>query len=86
MAAHRNRLEANLIENNGWTNAAAGIVVRGATRELVFRDNLIRDTRPHEMRRQTVGVRIEAQAGPILLERNRIEADIPVDDQRGATR
>ncbi|MBE7502140.1 MAG: right-handed parallel beta-helix repeat-containing protein [Verrucomicrobiales bacterium] len=82
MAAHRNRLEANLIENNGWTNDAAGIVVRGATRELVFRDNLIRDTRPREHRRQTVGIRVEADAGPVLLERNRIEASVPIDDRR----
>jgi hypothetical protein len=82
MAAHRNRLEANVIENNGVTNDAPGIAIRGETRDLVLRDNLIRDTRSGEARRQTVGVEIGAQAGPVTLENNRVEAARPVDDRR----
>ena len=82
MAAHRNRLEHNLIENNGATAEAAGIRVRGETRNLIFRNNTIRDTRAPEARRQTVGIRIEELAGEVLLEGNQIEAKTPLDDRR----
>jgi len=46
MAGHRNRLEDNVIEDNGLKNEAAGIRIRGETRGLVFKNNVIRDTRP----------------------------------------
>lgn len=82
MAGHRNRFEANLIENNGLTNAAPGIRIRGETRDLVFEDNLIRDTRTRADRRQEVGVRIESRAGKVTLEDNQIEAATPVQDER----
>lgn len=82
MAAHRNRLERNVIENNGQDNEVAGIRVRGQTRDLLFRQNTIRDTRPPEAQKQTVGIRIEAGAGPVMLEDNQIEAGIKVQDRR----
>ncbi len=82
MAGHRNRLENNLIENNGRDEEAAGIRVRGETKDLVFRDNVIRDTRPLEARRQNVGIRIEEPAGQVVLEGNQIEAATPVQDDR----
>lgn len=82
MAGHRNRLENNLIENNGVTNNAPGIRVRGETRDLVFRNNIIRDTRPTGERKQTVGIRIEEAAGPVVPEGNTIEAETPVEDKR----
>jgi polygalacturonase len=82
MAGHRNRLENNLIENNGVKSEAAGIRVRGETRDLVFRNNIIRDTRPPEERKQAIGIRIEAPAGKVVLESNEIEAKTPVADQR----
>ena len=82
MAGHRNRLENNLIENNGVTNNAPGIRVRGETRDLVFRNNIIRDTRPVDQRRQTVGIRIEEPAGAVVLEGNTIDAATPVEDKR----
>lgn len=82
MAGHRNRLEHNLIENNGATAEAAGIRVRGETRNLIFRNNTIRDTRAPAARQQTVGIRIEEQAGEVLLEGNQIEAKTPVEDRR----
>jgi parallel beta-helix repeat protein len=78
MAGHRNRLENNVIENNG----AAGIRIRGETRDLVFRNNIIRDTRAPEARKQTVGIRIEEPAGAVVLEGNQIEAKTKVDDRR----
>jgi hypothetical protein len=84
MAGHRNRLEQNLIEDNGEGGEGAGIRVRGATRDLVFRHNVIRDTRPVGAQKQTVGIRIEEAAGAVLLENNTIEAKIPLDDQRKA--
>src|SRR5947208_293465 len=82
MAGHRNRLENNLIENNGDKGDAAGIRVRGQTRGLVFKNNIIRDTRPLESRKQAVGIRIEEAAGEVVLEDNKIEARTNVEDQR----
>jgi hypothetical protein len=82
MAGHRNRLERNIIENNGDLADASGIRVRGETRDLVFRDNVIRDVRSPEARKQTVGIRIEDGAGPVILEGNQIDAQTKIDDQR----
>lgn len=82
MAGHRNRLEDNLIENNGQQANSSGIRVRGATRDLVFRNNIIRDTRSGDARQQVVGIRIEKDAGPVVLEGNQIEAPTGVDDLR----
>jgi len=82
MAGHRNRLERNLIENNGAQADAAGIRVRGETHDLVFRDNVIRDTRPPGARKQSVGIRIEEGAGEVTLEHNQIEAKTDLEDQR----
>ena len=84
MAGHRNRLENNLIENNGVKGEAAGIRVRGETKDLVFRNNIIRDTRPPEARKQTVGIRIEEPAGKVVLEGNQIDARTQVEDRRSA--
>jgi polygalacturonase len=82
MAGHRNRLENNIIENNGTKGEAAGIRVRGETKNLVFKNNIIRDTRAPEARKQSVGIRIEEQAGEVVLEENRIEAKTKVEDRR----
>ncbi len=82
MAGHRNRLENNLIENNGIKEDAAGIRVRGETRGLVFRNNVIRDTRAPEARKQAVGIQIEEEAGEVILEGNEIDAKTKVDDRR----
>ncbi len=82
MAGHRNRVENNLIENNGWQRAAAGIRVRGQTRDLVFTGNTIRDTRPPAERKQVVGIQLEAKVGQVRLEGNAIEAATLVQDAR----
>ena len=82
MAGHRNRLERNIVENNGGQHEASGIRVRGETHDLVFRDNIIRDTRPPEARKQTVGIRIEEGAGAVTLENNQIDAPTKIEDQR----
>lgn len=82
MAGHRNRLENNVIENNGGKGDAAGIRVRGETKDLVFRNNIIRDTRAAEARKQTTGIRIEEQAGEVTLEGNQIDAKTTVEDKR----
>jgi parallel beta-helix repeat protein len=82
MAAHRNRLEENLIENNGVEGPAAGIRIRGQTNDLVFRGNTIRDTRPDESATQTVGILMEESVGKVVLEGNRIQARVPIDDRR----
>jgi parallel beta-helix repeat protein len=82
MAGHRNRLENNIIENNGAKGDAAGIRVRGETKNLVFRNNIIRDTRPADARKQSVGIRIEEQAGDVVLEENQIDAKTKIEDKR----
>ncbi len=84
MAAHRNRIVENIIENNGTGGQAAGIRIRGYTNDLVFRDNTIRDTRPKGSQTQTVGLRIEEQVGKIVLEKNKIEAKTRIDDRRAS--
>ncbi len=82
MAAHRNRLEENIIENNGTQGQAAGIRIRGQTNNLVFKNNIIRDTREDELQSQTVGIRIEEQVGQVILKGNKIKAKTEVDDRR----
>lgn len=82
MAAHRNRLEGNVIENNGAGGQAAGIRIRGETNNLVFVNNSIRDTRPEGSQTQTVGIRIEEKAGGVTLEGNAIEAKTRIEDRR----
>jgi polygalacturonase len=82
MAAHRNRLEENLIENNGTEVGTAGIRIRGETNHLVFRNNTIRDTRADGMQTQTVGVLIEETVGKVTLDENTIEAKTAIDDRR----
>jgi parallel beta-helix repeat protein len=84
MAGHRNRLEDNLIENNGAKGGGSGIRVRGETRDLIFKNNVIRDTRSGSERKQTVGIRIEELAGPVTLEGNRIEAVTEIEDKRSS--
>jgi parallel beta-helix repeat protein len=84
MAAHRNRLEENIIENNGEGSEAAGIRIRGQTNELIFKNNIIRDTRPDDSQRQTVGIRIEEKVGRVILDGNRIKAKVAVDDRRAS--
>ena len=82
MAAHRNHIEDNIIEDNGAGGEAAGIRIRGHTNELVFKNNTIRDTRPKGSQTQTVGILIEEQVGKIILEDNKIEAKTRLDDRR----
>ncbi len=82
MAGHRNVVVDNLIENNGAKDPAAGIRVRGATHDLVFRNNVIRDTRPAGERRQAVGIRLEEKVGSVTTTQNTIEADTAIEDRR----
>jgi hypothetical protein len=78
MAAHRNRLVENIIENN----TGAGIYVRGYTNDLVFKDNIIRETRPAAEQTQTIGIRMDEHVGKVVLEDNIIKAKKAVEDRR----
>ena len=82
MAAHRNRIEENVIEDNGTKRASAGIRIRGETDGLVFENNTIRDTRRDPAQTQTTGVLIEKRVGSVTLLDNRINATKAIDDQR----
>jgi hypothetical protein len=82
MAAHRNRLENNIIEDNGDARGTAGVRIRGETNGLVFRGNAIRDTRQGDRQTQTIGFLVEEHVGELVLEDNRIEASTPIEDRR----
>jgi hypothetical protein len=84
MAGHRNRLENNVIENNGRDHAVAGIRVRGETSDLCFTGNTVRDTRPATQRKQNTGIWLEEKVGTVTLSANSLEADQPLKDQRAA--
>ena len=82
MAGHRNRVEDNVIENNGTKDGAAAIRIRGETNDLVFKNNLIRDTRPGNEGKQTVGIQLEEKVGAVTLEGNQLEGVKAIDDKR----
>ena len=82
MAGHRNRIEDNVIENNGAARPVAGIRVRGETRDLVLKGNVIRDTRSGSDRRQTTGIALEEKVGEVQVDGNRIDAPTPLEDAR----
>jgi hypothetical protein len=82
MAGHRNRIEQNLIENNGVKKEAPGVRVRGETKDIVLKNNTIRDTRLGDARKQTVGIQIEEKVGNVLLEANTLEGKTTIDDRR----
>ena len=82
MSAHRNRLENNIIENNGAEGQAAGIHIQGQINDLVFKNNIIRDTRPGGSQTQTVGIHIEKEVGKVVLDGNEIKAKKRIDDRR----
>ncbi|HXG49483.1 MAG TPA: right-handed parallel beta-helix repeat-containing protein [Methylomirabilota bacterium] len=82
MAGHRNRVEENLIQNNGVKRPAAGIRVRGETRDLVLKGNIIRDTRTGRDRKQTTGIALEEKVGNVQSVDNTIDADTAVLDLR----
>jgi hypothetical protein len=84
MSPHSNRLERNVIEDNGRSPGAAGIRVRGEPDGLVFEGNTIRDDRDGAGKTQTVGVLIEAKVGSVRLDHNAIAAGVPVADRRPA--
>jgi len=82
MAAHRNRFEDNIIENNGTGGKASGIRIRGQTNDLVFKNNIIRDTHSDATQTQTVGILIEEKVGQVILQDNKIDAQTRIDDRR----
>lgn len=82
MAGHRNRIEENIIENNGVAKPAPAIQVRGETRDLVFKNNVIRDTRPESERKQLVAIELQEKVGAVTLEGNEISAKQELVDSR----
>ncbi|MBD3267795.1 hypothetical protein GF373_14085 [bacterium] len=78
MAPHRNRLENNIIENNGKEAGTAGVRIRGEVNGLMFTNNIIRDTRAEGEKTQTVGFLIEEKAGEVHLNNNKIEANTKI--------
>jgi hypothetical protein len=66
------------------TEPRAGVAFSRAVCPVVRhgRVHIIRETRALEARKQTVDIRIEEQAGEVLLERNEIEAKTKIEDRR----
>jgi hypothetical protein len=75
-------VEQNLIENNGVKKEAPGVQVRGETKDIVLKNNTIRDTRLGDARKQSVGIQIEEKVGNVLLEANTLEGKTTIDDRR----
>jgi len=82
MAGHRNRIEENTIENNGATKPAPAIEVRGETHDLIFKNNIIRDTRPTAEQKQLIGIQLEEKVGNVTLDGNQIAAKTELADAR----
>ncbi len=75
MAAHRITFENNTVrDNDGW-----GLFVDGETHGTIIRGNVIEDTGAG---RQKTGIRIGPRVGEVVLEDNRIQADVPTRDER----
>jgi hypothetical protein len=51
----------------------AGIRVRGETRDLIFRNNIVRDTRAEPT--QSIGILLEEKVGSVVLDGNKVEAE-----------
>ena len=82
MSPHRNKLIRNIIENNSTAEPGAAIRIRGYPNDLLFADNIIRDTRKPDSQTQVVGILIEENAGKIRMEKNKISAKTRVVDKR----
>jgi parallel beta-helix repeat protein len=82
MSPHRNRLEKNVIEDNGRESGTAGIRIRGVPSGLVFENNVIRDTRSGSQQTQSIGILVEDRVGPVQIGSNQIAAGTAVDDRR----
>jgi parallel beta-helix repeat protein len=48
MGAHRNRFEKNLILDNGTTQAGMGVAIHGEHHDLIFKQNVIGNSKPRE--------------------------------------
>jgi parallel beta-helix repeat protein len=82
MSPHRNRLEKNVIADNGRQPGTAGIRIRGEPDGLAIEGNAIRDTRTQSERMQTVGILIEKRVGSVQMGQNQIDAGVRVEDRR----
>jgi hypothetical protein len=85
-AAHRNTFVDNTICDNGRPAAPGyGIRVDGATKDLTFTSNLIRNSGGPQTGNQQVGIYIGPQAGHVTCEGNQFEGKFVrvVDESSG---
>ncbi len=99
--AHRNTLRENVIEDNGsrgdelaevksrlepWESIGCGVHVMPITRDLVLEDNVIRETRSGDDRRQRHGLWLAEGVENVTLSGNTIEGhpDGDIRDDAGA--
>ena len=83
MAGHRNRIEENLVENNGRRQKdSAGIWIDGETSGVVLKGNTIRDTREAKERTQRTAISIGSKTRDVILESNKAEGETVTEDHR----
>ena len=76
MAGHRNRFEANVIVDNGNSDAGYGVRILGETAGLQFVGNRIGNA---DTRMQRVGIQVGAQAGAVELADNDMTGNTETD-------
>ncbi len=83
---HRNTFRKNTIEDNGDGEHGCGVHIEGETHDLVFEENVIRETRSGEARTQRVGVYIGPQAQRVTLRSNTLtgHVDSTMVDESGS--
>lgn len=86
-AGNSNTFSANVIEDNGKPGAPGyGVRIQGATQNLIFFGNTLRDSRPASQATQFVGIYIGPQADYVTAERNIFSGSIRqaiVDESQG---
>jgi hypothetical protein len=79
-AGHRNAFRQNVMENNGRLDSPGyGVWIEGATHNLTFVANKIRETRQGPNATQRVGISIGPKADYISCERNILEGNLQHD-------
>ena len=49
---------------------------------MIFKNNVIRETRPGGEAKQTIGIQLEENVGTLTLDGNQVEAARTIDDKR----
>lgn len=83
---HRNTFRQNTVEDNGGPEHGCGVHIEGVTHDLLFEENVIRDTRAGGDRTQRVGIYLGPGVERIRLKGNQFSglAESEVVDESGS--